>query len=432
MDIKRLLRLAAAASLCPLVLSLPAQARDRVIARDTAIQSIYALGGDLVYHRSVKPPAGAWMRWFDGRPSRARGIPQDASAGAIGRDARGRTVLTLAVSGKWFAYDLARDRARPVHGLPARCATTWLSVWRRSMAYTALCKDDAESGMFVRQGRHTRKISSDPYGNDLVFRGGALAGIFDTGLDDFVVVRYAANGKPCTKLVEPSYAGAEDPNGWWPSDLWIGGGSLTWMMGHWYARPNFALLSAKLPSRCAAPAPVGRYPFTPETTTVGALAVDGRHVFYADGETLRSHLLPPRPSYEAPRNDAFRNAEELAGDLPLSVTGDVGYATVQPGEPLGRAKHTVWYAYRPETSGTVYAWVDGACTQSAFVCNGAYRYRVYTGDSVDKLTLIAPSGNSTRIDAVAGKTYWIVVGAARPEPKYQPFVLHVSPSPSAY
>lgn len=430
MGVKRLIPWVAC--LWVLVPATQARAADTVIAQDTQIRSVYALGGDLVYSRGVKPPSRVWMRRVDGKLTRARGIPGGAFGGAIGRDAKGRKVLTFTVSAKWFVYDLARDRARRVRGLPARCVTTWLSVWRRSIAYSAVCKDDAKSGLFVRQGTETGKIDPDPYGNALVFRNGSLAGILDTGLDDFVVVQYMAKGKPCTKLVEPSYAGAEDPNGWWPSDLWIGGGSLTWLMGHWSARPNFALLSAELPSKCAAPGPVGRYPFTPETTTVDALAVDGRRVFYADDKALHLHVLPKKPSYEPPPNDAFEDAKELAGDLPLSVTGDVGYATIQPGEPLASAKHTVWYAFRPKTSGTVYGWVDGACTQSAFNCNGAYRYRVYTGSSVDKLSPIAPSGNSTRIDAVAGETYWIAVGAALPEPKYQPFVLHVSPTPAPY
>src|SRR3954471_17150795 len=104
MAVKRLL--VVVSSLCLFFVS-PAHARDRVIAHDTTIQSIYALGGDLVYDRSGER---AWMRWVGGKLTPATGIPTTASGGAIGRDAKGRTVLTFAASGKWFVYDLASDR----------------------------------------------------------------------------------------------------------------------------------------------------------------------------------------------------------------------------------------------------------------------------------------------------------------------------------
>src|SRR4051794_6259870 len=110
MGVKRLVFLVASLCLCVS----PAQARDRVIAHDATIRSIYALGGDLVYSRGAD---GAWMRWVGGKLTKASGIPRDGGASAIGRDAKGRTVLTFALSGKWYVYDLASDRARPLGGL---------------------------------------------------------------------------------------------------------------------------------------------------------------------------------------------------------------------------------------------------------------------------------------------------------------------------
>jgi hypothetical protein len=112
----------------------------------------------------------------------------------------------------------------------------------------------------------------------------------------------------------------------------------------------------------------------------------------------------------------------------------LAHATIQPGEPLRLTKHTVWYAYRPTVSGTVYVSVNPSCSAPPRYCVGANRYGVYTGNSPDKLTLVPPTGgpynpNYTGIDAVAGETYWIPVGTRLPE-KYEPFTVRVGTSPS--
>src|SRR3954453_21082459 len=111
----------------------PALAADQVVAHDTMIQSIWPLDGDLVYVRREygKPlPERVWMARFRGHLHPARGIPREAGAGDIGRDAKGRKVFTFAVtrveggvpvSVKWFVYDLARIRTRPLRGLPTEC-----------------------------------------------------------------------------------------------------------------------------------------------------------------------------------------------------------------------------------------------------------------------------------------------------------------------
>jgi hypothetical protein len=205
-------------------------------------------------------------------------------------------------------------------------------------------------------------------------------------------------------------------------------------MGDWAFRPDFAILAAKVAPGCGTPGPVGLFPFTPETTTLRAVVVDDRRVFYADGKTLRSHPLPATPSFDGPPNDNFENAQQLSGDAPLSATGRVAYATVQPGEPLADTKHTVWYAYRPTKSGTVYVTVSGACTTPPQNCGGLFRFGVYTGTSPGTLTEIPQSGRAyspryTPIDAVAGQTYWISVGSPIPEPKHESFTLHVDASP---
>jgi hypothetical protein len=441
----RALRFAIASGLCILVLSPQAQARggDRVITRDTKISTVYALGGDLVYYRGGRSlPSRVWMRWVGEKLRPVHGIPRRAYGGAIGRDTKGRKVLTFqlqrrkagsVVSQKWFAYDIASDRARPLRGLPRDCVTNWASVWRHSTAYAASCKKQANGGVFVRQGKRTQKINSDPYGADLVFRGGSLAGIFDTGLDDFVVVQYMANAKVCNKVLYSSYGDATSVEGWYPSGLWLAGGEMTWQMGQWFARPNFALLSAKLPSGCATPAPVRELPFAPKTTTLGALAVDGRRIFYTDGHgsTLRLHTVPAKRSVDPPPNDDFENAEQLPGKAPFNTTARLAYATAQKGEPLAGTKHTVWYAFRPTTSGAVYVSVYGGAIwdfkEQHYVATTSYG--VYTGTSRENLTQIPSEGRAVRIDAEAGQTYWIAIGSPVPEPNFQPIGLYVNDSP---
>jgi hypothetical protein len=450
MDVKRrtvrLLRIAIASALCVFVLSLPAQARaaDTIIAHDTLIDRVYAAGGDLVYFRAVgaTPPSRRWMRWTGGKLSPARAIPQSAWPGAAGRDAKGRKVFTFAkvriesgviVSEKWFVYDIKRDRARRLHGLPGGCVTNWVSLWRRSMAYTAGCKKEAEGGLFVRQGKRTRKLGSSPGGDQLAFREGSLAVIVDDGADNFFIKQWMANGKRCVWRLSEAFGDATDGLGWYPSELSVGNGYLTWAMGHWNARPNFGILTANVPEGCVRPGPIGELPFKPKTEKVGALTIDGRRVFYANDTTLRRGTLPSKPSFAPPPNDDFEHAKELPAEAPFTATGRVAYATVQPGEPLADAKHTVWYAFRPATSGTVYVKVYGREAIYDFEHSGlvgTFVSGVYTGTSRKNLTEISSNESSVRVDAVAGETYWIAVASPVPEPYYKPFTLWVGDSPA--
>ena len=417
-----------------------AQAADQIVAHDTLILRVWALDGDLVYNRRGKTlPKRVWMARFRGHLRQARGIPRQVYSGELGRDANGRKVFTFGtwrqkngriVSTKWFAYDLAKNRGQRLHGLPAGCTVFWVSLWRGSSAYSADCKKPAKSGLFLKQGKRTRLVSTDPGGSPVVFRRGTLAVLFDTGLDDFVVRQFTAGGKPCGNWIGSSYGDATSEYGWYPNDLWATGGGLTWVMGSPRFRHDFAILAAKVPSSCGKPEPIGQLPFTPETATVQTLTVDGLRVFYSDGKTLRLHTVPA-VSYAPPANDDFENARQLPSQPPFNVTGPSAYATVQSGEPLADTKHTIWYAYRPATSGTVYVSVYGNpiwdFEQNHYV--GTYSYRVYTGTSRDRLTEIPHNGATTRVDAVAGQTYWICVGSAVPDPNYQPIDLSVQLTP---
>jgi hypothetical protein len=409
-----------------------ARAADAVVAHDTLIRYIWALDGDVVYWRAGKTaPKRAWMVRFKGHLHRAHGVPRSVASGALGFDPKGRKVFTFAaarfksgylVSAKWYVYDLARDRTRPLGGLPpTSCPVGWVSMWRDTMAYTTSCKDLSKNELFLRQGNATRRLPLDPGLLSLTFRYGTLAALWEDGNDNIGVAQYAADGQSCLKTIPASIGDATLETGWFPTDVRIVNGYIVWTMGDLFWRPDFAILAAKVKPGCDTPGPVGVFPFRPATTPLQALAVDNRRVFYADGKTLRKHVLPATPSFDPPPNDNFEHARGLSGNAPLSATGNTAYATVQPGEPLADAKHTVWYAFRPTTSRRFYVTVNPSCSfEPPDVCGGAYRYGVYTGSSPDALTPIppthppsgAPYSSYTRVDAVAGQTYWISVGSS--------------------
>src|SRR3954469_16090342 len=77
-----------------------ARAADPVVARDTDVYKLYALGGDLVYFRAEPGfiPERAWMARFRGHLHRARGIPNPGddrfSLGELGLNRAGHKVFT--------------------------------------------------------------------------------------------------------------------------------------------------------------------------------------------------------------------------------------------------------------------------------------------------------------------------------------------------
>jgi hypothetical protein len=429
--------------------SSPAQAHaaDVVVAHDTQIRYIWPLDGDLLYWRMGKTvPKRAWMARVNGHRRRVHAIPRGAAGGGLGLDAHGRKVFTFAttkrdkhgylVSAKWFVYYLARDRSRQLSLPVTSCPIDWLSIWQDTAAYTTSCRDPAKNALFLRQASVTRRIELDPGGSGYVFRDGTVTAFFEDGNDNVAVEQYMSHGQACRKSIVPSIGDATLGDGWFPTDLRIVNGYVVWTMGDPILRPDFAILAAKVAPGCDTPGPVGVFPFTPSTKTVQALAVDNGRVFYADGKTLRSHRLPATPSFDPPPNDDFEKAQSLPGDPPLSTEGNTAYATVQAGEPMASAGHTVWYAYRPKTSGTVYVQVYGACPYSpGSEASCGRTYGVYTGASRDALTRLPSSGQPwdsyTRIDAVAGQTYWISVGSTY-EQDFEPFTVHVDRHPPPF
>jgi hypothetical protein len=145
-------------------------------------------------------------------------------------------------------------------------------------------------------------------------------------------------------------------------------------------------------------------------TTIGGLAVAvGLSAFAA-------------PAVAAPGNDDFEHAAALGGGARVSVNGTLAGAGSQPGDPLGRAAD-VWYSYTPAAGGPVAISLperDGSVAPPPTVYTGADRGHLLPVPS----TQDGWYGRS-RIDAVAGQTYWILVSGWQPQGD---FTLRVRPA----
>ena len=108
-------------------------------------------------------------------------------------------------------------------------------------------------------------------------------------------------------------------------------------------------------------------------------------------------------------NDNFADAQPLSG-ANGSATGRNTQATLEPGEPnhLGSGSHSVWYRWTVPASGLASVDLSGSSFDTVLA--------VYTGPSLDSLTLVAENddseeGFSSRIvfEAIAGTTYHLAV-----------------------
>ena len=103
-----------------------------------------------------------------------------------------------------------------------------------------------------------------------------------------------------------------------------------------------------------------------------------------------------------PSNDAFANALVLQGSA-FSDTADVAGATVEPGEPEhldGQSCKSLWWQWQAPVNGSagVMQW-SGSATNVLFA--------VYTGPSVEALTLVAKGTGRADFAAIGGTTYAI-------------------------
>ena len=119
-----------------------------------------------------------------------------------------------------------------------------------------------------------------------------------------------------------------------------------------------------------------------------------------------------------PPNDDFEHAAPVGGP----VTGTLDEATAQPGEP-SHGVQTVWYAFRPSTSGRVAAELP----RQQYDLDVA----VYTGTALSGLHSLGRSQSQlarVAFDAQAGETYWIVV-TSRFNSTGTEYTLRVRPAP---
>lgn len=110
-------------------------------------------------------------------------------------------------------------------------------------------------------------------------------------------------------------------------------------------------------------------------------------------------------------NDQFADRLTLQGRS-ATTEGDNTDATSEPGQPIGTGPRSLWYRWTPTGTGTV---TMDTCTATSFRTT----LSVYTGSSVDALTLVARDynngdpacGSKSRLsfNAVAGTTYQISV-----------------------
>ena len=109
-----------------------------------------------------------------------------------------------------------------------------------------------------------------------------------------------------------------------------------------------------------------------------------------------------------PANDNFVNATPI-GPRPFVDNPDLTVASVEPGEPTGSVPFnpvaaSVWYTFTPD--------VTEALTASANSCCVSPILAVYTGDSVQGLSLVAARafGQPVTFQAVAGTPYHFQLG----------------------
>jgi hypothetical protein len=153
-----------------------------------------------------------------------------------------------------------------------------------------------------------------------------------------------------------------------------------------------------------------RVTFLAQAGTVYAIAVDTPGTF-ASGGSVAFTL-----DYAAAGNDEFIHAEEVTGELPVTVTGFNARATAEAGEPVHAG-----------SAATASVWWKWACTKSELITIETAGSEfdtvlgVYTGGAVDGLTLVISNDQAARgittskvtFLAVAGTVYQVAVDGFR-------------------
>jgi hypothetical protein len=395
-----------------------------LIASDSGIDGVYALDGTVVYHRaatddSTTPDtARPWMRVLNGRRLAVHGIPGDARAASMGRDANGRVVLTVRTLRRhdpWWLYDVRADVARPLRGLRS-CNPGAVAVWRRRVAYFDDCGGSHEVVLQGPAGIRRFRAYSGSF-EQVALRGSSLAAMGENS-EDIKIYRLLDRGRRCDTEIE----GGEADGPFWAQHVSIGDRRLAWVMGAGdiFDSPlrytHLTVMAVALNGRCTDP-PTQRYLGTrAPDTPVRAVVIDGRRLYYATDLGLYLDRLPARGSTAAPANDNFEQATVLRGPLPIQIDGTVGHATRQPGEPeITWGTGTVWHRFQPLVDQRVNVDISPALSLG---------HRILVGDRLDALTAFSLTDGRYTFDAIAGQSYWIVVSAFSPD--YAPFRIVIS------
>src|SRR5436190_1695670 len=206
----------------------PTRQPDALLRRDAGIDRVFALGATVVYHRTAGHDA--WTRRINGRWRPAGGIPAGARGASIGRDAVGRTVVTVSTSGnhtRWWAYDVAADAARPLLGLRSCGEPGAVAIWGNRTAYFDDCATRRQT--VVLQGPHRMRrfnVFSERGFEQVVLRGRSLAAMGEMD-EEMTIFRLLDRGHPCHLQIG---GGAAD-GPFWAQELSIAYGRLTWVMG---------------------------------------------------------------------------------------------------------------------------------------------------------------------------------------------------------
>jgi hypothetical protein len=401
------------------------------------LSAVGALNGNLVYKRKTKQGKPAiCMRRVGGKLLRASHLPLSSCFPSdMGLDAKGRVVAVFARGGTkhgqrvlhWYGYDVKGNRIRLLEGVPkTSCPFDLVLTWRTRIVYGLSCSSQKRNGLWVKEGKTARRIlDMASYSNisGLTLRGGTLAGFRLVGLYDFGVYQLMIDGKPCVRTIVSPWDDFQNKEIF---GIWIANGNIVWSGGYF---PGYTagsaiyrgLFTSTVPSHCTAPGPNGRFDFNPETSYLKIFTVDGRQVYYAGKNSIRSHTLPVHPAYAPPGNDKFENAQSVTVGGASGV-GETAHATVQPGEPLPNSSQTIWYTFTPATDGPVSTTVDDP--------EGARgQFAVYTGTSLGTLSPVAgPAPTSSapvQFNAQGGRQYWIDLGTSDPQANYRPFYVSV-------
>ena len=399
------------ALLVPLAMPTPSSGSEsEIVARDARAADVLVLGGTVLYRRVRVPERRAWMRLVDGQLLRAHHVPAGAIRSAIGRSRDGRVIVTMVVERRrrglrvgaaWWIYDVARDRARVVTGLPGgRCAPTAVSIWRGTLAYAVECGAGSRAGVFVRKGGHARRVAPVQWSRgwhvSLSLRGSTLAAFRDIG-DSVEVDRVAVGLRACRTRID-----GLDLEDWYVFGPWQARGTLMWWVQARYPEIGqpaaLAIVGSRLAGTCTSPGPIGAFELGELPQLARGASVDGRWLYWTDADGIRRQRLSSRPRSDAPPNDDFANATPLPGAVPISVTAMIGPATAEDGEPdIDPGTGSVWFVFRPDA------------TQSVRVSSPTAQ--IFTGTKLRTLRRVGEPDPydpfAQQLEAVAGTSYWI-------------------------